>query len=368
MKKTAHVGIDYHIPRLTIAVMVENENEFHSTIHLENKPKVIANHLKKLAEQFQLKICYEASGSGYHFQRLLHSWGYDCDVIAPSLIPQKAGDRRKNDFRDARELARHYAAGQLTVVHPPTQHEEAVRSVVRCRLDFKTKEKQTKQNINSLLISQGHHWPKSKWTRQHRQWIAQLQFTESFVRQVLQEYLSHLDYLETCTQRLDLQIEGIAATETYAPSVRKLRALKGMGTLSAMILIAEITDFRRFASPRALMAFLGLIPSEESTGERRRYGSITKAGNRRCRTQLIESVRHYIKQPRMSRQMKADCAQLDPASAGIVQKCLQRLHKRYWALTMKGKIRNVALVAIAREFTGFIWALMTQDTAAAQAA
>lgn len=368
MKKTAHVGIDYHIIRLTIAVMVEGEKDFHSTIHLENKTKVIANHLKKLAEQFQLKICYEASGSGYHFQRLLHSWGYHCDVIAPSLIPQKAGDRRKNDFRDARELARNYAAGQLTVVHPPTQHEEAVRSVVRCRLDFKTKEKQTKQNINSLLIAQGHHWPKSKWTGQHRQWIAQLHFPEPFVHQVLQEYLAHLEYLETCTQRLDQQIESIAATETYAPSVKKLRALKGMGTLSAMILIAEITDFRRFASPRALMAFLGLIPSEESTGEKRRYGSITKAGNRRCRTQLVESVRHYIKQPRMSRQMKADCAQLDPASAGIVQKCLQRLHKRYWGLTMKGKTRNIALVAIAREFTGFIWALMTQETAAAQTA
>ena len=368
MKQTAYIGIDYHISKLTVAVMLEGEKDFNSTIHLENKTKVIANYLKKLTEQFQLKICYEASGSGYHFQRLLRSWSYHCDVIAPSLIPKKAGDRRKNDFRDARELARNYATGQLTVVHPPTQHEESVRSVVRCRLDFKEKEKQTKQNINSLLISQGHHWPKSKWTRQHRLWIAQLQFSEPFVQQVLQEYLAHLEYLETSTQRLDRQIENIASTETYAPSVKKLRALKGMGTLSAMILIAEITDFRRFASPRALMAFLGLIPSEDSTGDKRKYGCITKAGNRRCRTQLIESVRHYIKQPRMSRQMKADCAQIDPASAGIVQKCLQRLHKRYWALTMKGKTRNIALVAIAREFAGFIWALMTQDETAARAA
>lgn len=368
MKKTAFVGIDYHISRLTIAVMPEGEKDFLSTLHLENKIKVIANYIKKLAEQFQLKICYEASGSGYHFQRLLHSWGYHCDVIAPSLIPKKAGDRRKNDFRDARELARNYAAGQLTIVHPPTEYEEAVRSVVRCRLDFKEKEKQTKQNINSLLISQGHHWPKSKWTLQHRQWITQLQFSEPFLHKVLQEYLAHLEYLETCIKRLDRQIEDIAATEVYASSVKKLRALKGMGTLSAMILIAEITDFRRFASPRALMAFLGLIPSENTSGDKRKDGSITKAGNRRCRTQLIESVRHYIKQPRMSRQMKTDCAQIDPASAGIVQKCLQRLHKRYWALTMKGKTRNIALVAIAREFAGFIWALMTHDTTAGQAA
>jgi len=368
MEKTVYVGIDYHISKLTIAVKMQDQENFHSTIHLENKTKVIANYLKKLSEQFQLKICYEASGSGYHFQRLLHSWGYHCDVIAPSLIPKKAGDRRKNDFRDARELARNYAAGQLTVVHPPTQYEEAVRSVVRCRLDFKENEKRTKQHINSLLISQGHHWQKSKWTLQHRKWIQQLSFSEPFVLQVLQEHLAHLEYLETCTARLDHQIEEIAASDTYAPSVKKLRALKGLGTLSAMILIAEITDFRRFASPRALMSFLGLIPSEDSSGVKSRFGSITKAGNRRCRTQLIESVRHYIKQPRMSRQMKADCAQVDPASAGIVQKCMQRLHKRYWALTMKGKTRNVALVAIAREFVGFIWALMTSDDTAAQAA
>ena len=368
MKKTAYVGIDYHISKLTIAVMIEGEKDFNSTIHLENKTKVIANYLKKLSEQFQLKICYEASGSGYHFQRLLQSWSYHCDVIAPSLIPKKAGDRRKNDFRDARELARNYASGQLTVVHPPTQYEEAVRSVVRCRLDFKENEKRTKQHINSLLISQGQHWQKSKWTLQHRKWIQQQSFSEPLLQQVLQENLAHLEYLETCTARLDQQIEKIAATDTYAPSVKKLRALKGLGTLSAMLLIAEITDFRRFASPRALMSFLGLIPSEDSSGVKSRFGSITKAGNRRCRTQLIESVRHYIKQPRMSRQMKADCAQVDPVSAGIVQKCMQRLHKRYWALTMKGKIRNVALVAIAREFVGFIWALMTHDDTAAQAA
>lgn len=368
MKKTAYIGIDYHISKLTAAVMLEGEKDFHITIHLENTTKVIANYLKKLADQFQLKICYEASGSGYHFQRLLRSWGYHCDVIAPSLIPKKSGDRRKNDFRDARELARNYASGQLTVVHPPTQYEEAVRSVVRCRLDFKENEKRTKQHINSLLISQGLHWQKSKWTLQHRKWIQQQSLLEPLAQQVLKEHLAHLEYLETCTARLDLQIEEIASSDIYAPSVKKLRALKGLKTLSAMILIAEITDFRRFASPRALMSFLGLIPSEDTSGDKRRYGSITKAGNRRCRTQLIESVRHYIKQPRMSRQMKADCAQVDPVSAGIAQKCMQRLHKRYWALTMKGKTRNVALVAIAREFVGFIWALMTQEDTVAQAA
>lgn len=366
--KTAYVGIDYHVKQLTIAVMIENENSFYDTIHLTNNDKMIKQYLQKLSKQYELKICYEASSSGYNFQRKLHSWGYHCDVIAPSLVPKQPGNRRKNDFRDARNLTEHYKGGRLTIVHPPTLHEEAVRSLIRCRLSFKEDEKNTKLKINSLLLSQGHHWKKTKWTLQHRRWIQEISFTEQFLQQVLQEYLAHLEHLETCVARLDTQIDQVAKSETYAPSVKKLRALKGMGTLSAMILIAEITDFRRFPNPRALMAFLGLIPSENSSSDKQYGGPITKTGNRRCRTQLIESVRHYIKKPRMSAQMKTDCALISADCVNMVQECMRRLHKRYWTLVMKGKHHNLALTAIAREFVGFIWALMTKDHTAAQAA
>jgi transposase len=175
---------------------------------------------------------------------------------------------------------------------------------------------------------------------------------------VLDEHLAHLDYLQTRIKYLEQQIEQVADSEIYAPVVKKLRAFKGIGTLSAMLFIAEITDFRRFPNPRALMAFLGLIPSENSSGNKQRGGPITKTGNPRCRTQLIECVQHYVRKPKISYLMKADLAQVDPHSAGIAVKCLERLHKRYWALTMKGKIRPVALTAIAREFVGFIWAMM----------
>jgi transposase len=175
---------------------------------------------------------------------------------------------------------------------------------------------------------------------------------------ILDEHLSHLDYLQTRITYLDQQIEQIAESEIYGPAVRKLRAFKGIRTLSAMLFITEITDFRRFPNPRALMAFLGLTPSENSSGDRKRGGSITKTGNSRCRTQLIESVQHYVKNPKISYHMKADLAKVDPHSAAIAIKCLKRLHKRYWALTMKGKVRPVALTAIAREFVGFIWSMM----------
>ena len=339
--------------------MVKGEKEISETIRLKNDDKIIAKYLKKLSEKLELKLCYEASSNGYAFQRKVTSWGYHCDIIAPSLIPKKRGDRRKNDFRDARDLTQLYANGLLTVVHPPTEEQESIRSLIRCRLALKKSEKRVKHQINFLLLGQDYHWPRSKWTQQHRKWLGELEMSDKYLQLVLNEYLGHLEYLETRLHYLDEQIEELARSDIYAPSVKKLRAFKGIGTLTAMLLITEITDFRRFPNPRALMAFLGLIPSENSSGDKRKDGSITKAGNSRCRKHLIESVQHYVKRPHLSKEMKDNLSQVDAHSATIAINCLKRLHKRYWSLTMKGKIRPVALTAIAREFVGFIWA-MTQ--------
>jgi transposase len=293
------------------------------------------------------------------------SWGYACEVIAPSLIPRKPGNHRKNDFRDALELAQNYAHGLLSIVHLPTEEEESVRGLVRCRFTFKEAAKRVKQQINSLVLSQGQRWKLSKWTDQHRKWLGRLQMPHCFFQQVLQEHLAHLDYLEARIQYLDEQIEQVAAWPVYAPAVKKLRALKGIKTRTAMLLLTEITDFRRFTHPGALMAFLGLIPSEDSSGDTRRGGQITKAGNKRCRTALIESVQHYARTPQVSAHMRSELSQVDAHSAGIAMKCLKRLHKRFWALTLKGKLRPVAITAIAREFVGFIWAMMQTQPAPA---
>lgn len=358
MKKIAYVGIDYHQNSLTIAVQIKDKKDIHQTVRLRNSDKIIKMYLKKLSEEFTIKACYEASCSGYYFQRKMKSWGYQCEVIAPSSLPKKRGDRRKNDFRDAINLAQNYAHGTLSLVHLPTEEEESIRSLVRCRSAFKEAEKKVKHQINSLLLSQGLSWPRSKWTFQHQKWLWELKMPNEYLQIILDEHLSHLDYLQTRIKYLDHQIEQIAESERYAPAVKKLRAFKGIRTLSAMLFITEITDFRRFPNPRALMAFLGLIPSEDSSGDKQRGGPITKTGNTRCRTQVIECVQHYVKKPQISYQMKADLAQVDSHSAAVAVKCLKRLHKRYWALTMKGKIRPVALTAIAREFVGFIWSMM----------
>jgi transposase len=251
----------------------------------------------------------------------------------------------------------------LSIVHLPTEEDKSVRRLVRCRIAFKETGKRAKHQINSLLLSQGLRWPRSKWTFQHRKWLWELKMPNEYLQQVLDEHLSHLDYLQSRIKCLDQQIEQIAESDMYAPAVRKLRAFKGIATLSAMLLISEIIDFRRFPNPRALMAFLGLIASENSSGDKQRGGPITKTGNARCRSQLIECVQHYVKKPHISHVMKVDLAHVDPHSAAIAVKCLNRLHKRYWALTMKGKIRPVAITAIARELVGFIWAMMQPLTA-----
>lgn len=360
--KIAYVGVDYHLNSLSTGVMVEGEREILETMQLPNDDKLILRYFKKLSEKYTVRICYEASGSGYAFQRKVNSWGYHCDVIAPSLIPKKRGNRRKNDFRDARELAQYYAKGLLTVVHPPNEQEESLRSLIRCRMAFKKSEKTVKHQINSLLLGQDVRWGQgSKWTLRHRQWLATVRFSTVYLQEALDEYLAHFAYLEASIARLDERIRQIADSERYACGVRKFRALKGVGTLSAVALIAEIMDFRRFPRPEALMAYLGLIPSERSSGETTRGGHITGTGNTLCRRLIIEIVQHYRKKPRISKEMQDELQQTDPRSAAIAIKCLNRLHKRFWALVMKGKIQSVALTAIGREFVGFLWALMQPE-------
>lgn len=365
MEKIAYVGIDYHLKSLSIAVLIKGEIEFHDLVRINNQDRFIIKYMKKLSKEYKIRACYEASFSGYSFQRKMLSWGYHCDVIAPSLIPKKKGDRRKNDNRDAKDLVRLYANGLLTPVHIPTEFEESVRGLIRCRLSFKESEKMIKNQINSLLLANGMVCPcKKKWTQKYFLWLSQVELSEKYIKTVLEEHLGHLTYIQSRIQALDNEIEDIARSEIYAPSVMKLRAFKGIGTLTAMILIAEITDFRRFPNARSLMAYLGLIPSEDSSGEKHRPGSITKTGNTRVRKHIIEAVQHYPKAQKITQQMKKDIEKVDAQSANIAVECMNRLHKRYWHLASKGKTRAKALTAIAREFTGFIWAMMQESVAA----
>ena len=320
--------------------------------------------MKKLSRTYELQTCYEAGSGGYEFHRRMSDWGYSCQVVAPSKIPQKPGDHVKTDFKDAENLAYQLRNGSLSFVHVPSPEEEAVRALIRCRRSLKEDSKRVKLRIFALLKTQGFHYPKSLWTKQHSAWMGEL-CLPPLLDDVLTEYRTHLEYLNCRIADLDGKIENLSQTAPYAQPVQALKVLRGIGTLSAMTFIAEIVDFRRFATPKALMAYLGLTPSEYSSSTVKHYGKITKAGNSACRKLLVECVQHYRKKPVPTLSLKAKWKGQPADRVQTAIRCMQRLHKRYWILE-KRKPKNVALVAIAREFVGFIWHLMqTQQEAVA---
>lgn len=304
-----------------------------------------------------MRCCYEASGCGYVLHRRLTSWGVACEVIAPSLIPKMAGDRRKTDKRDAENLARLYRSGHLTPVHIPTEAEERVRGLVRCREVLTREILASRHYVLKLLQARGLRWGKaSRWTQEHWRWLRS-QKLEGEDQTTLEAYLSLLDTKIDLRRSLDERIEKLALAPAYKEPVERLRGLKGVDTLTAMVLVSEIGDIRRFDGPRRLMAYLGLTVSEFSSGNAERRGGITKTGNDRCRRVLVEAAWHYRHAVRESRALKARRAGLPAPVVDHVRRADRRLHKRFTALEQRKRSTQVS-VAIARELAGFVWALM----------
>jgi len=366
MKKIAYVGIDYHQSFLALVVLPEDAPQPWDRVQLQNDPKTIKKYMDKLSRRFKIQTCYEASSCGYVFYRRMQAWGYACQVAAPGKIPKKPGDHVKTDFKDAENLAYQLRNGSLSFVHVPSEEEESVRALIRCRRAFKEDSKRVKLRISALLKTQGLHYSGSLWTHKHLAWLNGLELP-LWIGRVFTEYRIKLEYLNNRIADLDREIERLSRTEPYAEPVQALLALRGLGTLSAMTLIAEIVDFKRFPTAKALMGYLGLTASEYSSATSRHYGRITKAGNKDCRRMLIECVQHYRKPPRPTATLRAKWQGQPPERVRTALHCMQRLHKRYWALE-KRKPKNVALVAIAREFAGFVWALMQPRKEAARAA
>lgn len=365
MSKIAYVGIDYHQDLLAIVVLPEGSAPPVERVELANDPKKIKKYMDKLSKRYEIKSCYEASSCGYFFHRQMLSWGYSCELAAPSKIPQKPGNRVKTDFKDAENLAYQFRNGSLTFIHIPEREEKAVRFLVRCRGALKETSKRVKLQIHAFLKTQGFKVPGKIGTVKCEAWFKELSLGDLMDR-VLDEFRTLLEYLNLRIAELDREIERLSQTSPYASKVKALQSLKGLSVLSSMILITEIIDFKRFPNPKALMGFLGLTPSEYSSSGIKRYGGITKAGNSTCRRILSECVQHYKKKPRITSALKAKWEESSPQQAAIALKCMHRLHKRYWTLE-KRKPKNVATVAIAREFVGFIWILM-QDNEIACAA
>jgi len=353
------VGLDVHKNSTTAAVL-EDDARDGEVLRLSADLNQLRKLFRRLGARGPVRACYEASAVGFVVHRVLERDGFSCEVIAPSLIPTKPGERRKTDRRDALQLARLYRSGHLTPVQVPAEEQEAVRALVRTRFAFLLQAKKCKQRIHSQLLRQGLVFRdgKSYWTKKHRTWLAQVRRqAEGAVATVLQTELELLEYLETQIRSLDGEIARFAEQPPYRPVVAALECLRGVQTLTAMTLATEIGDIQRFASPRALMSWVGLVPSENSSGDRERRGPITKAGNAHLRRVLVEAGHnHRVKGGSaliLERRRQGQPAEI----VAIAVKAQHRLSKRYWHLVLK-KHHNVAVVAVARELCGFIWAIM----------
>lgn len=361
MEKMTHVGLDVHKDTIAIAKL-RPRSEVPLVWQIPNEKKAIQRtFVKLLTEAEELRCCYEAGPCGFEMHRQLEAIGIECVVVAPSLIPRRPGERIKTDRRDAVKLARLDRARELTPVHVPTVEDEAVRDLVRAREDVRKDLVAARNRMSKFLLRHGRVFRQGRnWTARHREWLVSQTFERPAEKATFDHYLAAVDYQETSQAHLDKEIATLAARPEYAETVAKLSSLRGIAVLSAMVLITEIQDFRRFRRPRELMAYLGLVPSEHSSGATKRRGGITKTGNSHARRILVEAAWHYRHPPaarnRVHHSMKGEPA----GRITFARKAQARLHKRYVRLLGRGKSRQVAAVAVARELCGFVWAAALQ--------
>jgi len=310
------------------------------------------------AKHSKLTFCYEAGPTGYGLYRLIKSLGHDCMVVVPSLIPCKPGDRIKTNRRDAENLAKLLRAGELTAVWVPDERHEAMRDLSRAREAAMDDLKRKRQQVSSLLLRLGLHYPgKTTWGKAHRNWLRSQKIAHREQRIVFEESLGAESQAQERANRLEAAIREAVPEWSLAEAVMALQALRGIDLIAAVTVLAEIGDLSRFASPRELMGYLGLVPSERSTGDSVKRGPITKAGNRRSRRILVEAAWSYRHPPRIGREKQAKVDAAPKAVAEIAWKAQTRLSARFRALGKEGKRPTIVATAIAREMCGFIWAI-----------
>ena len=367
-ENTIYVGMDVHKAAINVAVAVRGKREFEAEWQLANEPRAVKQMMRKLARMTRgtVKAAYEAGPSGYTLQRQMREQGVDCVVVAPSLIPVKPGERVKTDRRDARKLAMMLQAGLLTEVHPPTAEDEAVRDLTRAREDTKQDQMRARHRLAKLLLRYGYIFNECKnWTKKHREWLRQVRFEDKILQRVFEGYLLVVEQVEERLKSVNGQLEEVAQSARYREQVGWLRCLRGVDTVTAMTVLAELHDFRRFTSPRELMSFLGLTPSEHTSSSHVRRGSITKAGNSHVRRLLVEAAWNYRHRPSVSIYMKRRRKGQPAKVLAIADRAQERLYRRYYKLS-EGyrKPHNVVAVAVARELVGFIWAVLQHREAA----
>ena len=363
---TTVVGLDVHKDTIVAAVLPPNADRIAISTKFENQPSQLQRFVDRMRPRGSLLFVYEAGPCGYDTCRTLETLGMPCDVIAPSMTPRKPGDKVKTDRRDAEKLALLHRDGHLTTIRVPTREEEAARDLTRVREDALCDRLRARHRLAKFLLRQGRVWRERSWTIKHQQWLGAQRFDYEYLQKTFEAYMQTLEEAGARLAAMNEEVLRLAETGPYKQLVKNLRCLKGVDTLSALTLAVEVQDFRRFASARKFMGFTGLVSREDSSADRIRRGSITKVGNSHIRRVLVESSWAYVRGNLTGVTLTRRRDGSDPRVLVVARKAQMRLAQRYRHLVGKGKLPQKAVVSVARELAGFVWAIgrMNQEAMA----
>ena len=359
-----YVGMDVDKQKIVLARLDAGRDTRAVEHVIANTPRAVKKYFTPLLGGGEVHATYEAGCFGFGLYRQLTAMGVTVVLAAPGLIPRKPADRIKTDRRDAHSLALALRAGQLTGIYVPTVQDESVRDYLRMYESLRGDLRICKQRVLQFLLRRGISYDGGgPWTLKHKHWLSALQFSQARDRQTLDMYLSQMQELQAKCAEAAAEVESIAAQDCYRQQTKKLTAFKGIKTLIALSFVTDIGDFRRFSNARQFMAYLGLVPSERSSGNKRRQGGITKAGNSHLRRLLVEAAWHYRSYHPSSRDLTERRRGVDPSVLSYANRAGRRLNRKYLHLLLRGKRSQVAVTAISRELAGFLWGAMTDQVA-----
>jgi transposase len=353
---TVTVGLDVHARSIRLAALRADELLEERTLAYDEE--AVERALRRWP---RVRCCYEAGPTGFGLYRYLVGRGIECQLVAPGLVPQRPGDRVKTDPRDARKLARLLAGGLLEPIHVPSPELEAVRDLVRAREDARLDRMRDRHRLSKFCLRHGLRLPGNSWGVARRGWLSEQRCSFAAQQHAFDTYLHALDLVDARIAALERAIAEAAEQGAWRELVARLRCLRGVGTLTALAVVAEIGDFARFRTAEQFMAFVGLVPCERSSGEQRRQGSITKVGNAHVRRLLVESAWHARRRPKVGYQLARRQRGQDTAVLERAWRCQQRLHRRWLRMAARGKPSQKIVVACARELAGFVWAIATEQ-------
>lgn len=353
---TVTVGLDVHARSVRLAAVRADELLDERTLAYDHEEVERA-----LRRWPMVRCCYEAGPTGFGLYRHLVEGGIDCSVVAPGLVPQRPGDRIKTDPRDARRLARLLAGGLLEPIHVPSPELEAARDLVRAREDARLDRMRDRHRLSKFCLRQGRRLPGLSWGVARRKWLSEQRFPFPAQQQSFDTYVHALDLVDARIGALERAIAETAEQEPWRELVARLRCLRGVDTLTALGIVAEIGDFGRFQTAEEFMAFIGLVPSEHSSGEQRRRGSITKVGNSHVRRLLVEAAWHARLRPKVGYELARRQRGQDALVVERAWRCQRRLYQRWQRMAGRGKPHPKIVVACARELAGFVWAIATDQ-------